>query len=211
MSDYDIYAFDLDGTLLDTLDDLKSGVNAALSAFLLPPITREETREFVGNGAFLLMERAAKRGENTDVPRLVEVFKEEYKKCFSKFTRVYDGVLEMLQRLKKAKKRTAVVSNKPDALVKELCEKYFGDLIEIAIGENEAGGDRKKPAPEGVKRAIQSLGGGKAVYIGDSDVDVQTAKNAGIDCISVSWGFRERAFLLEHGATKIVDQAEEIF
>ena len=208
---YKTVIFDLDGTLLDTLQDLHSSVNAALAQYGLPSRSIDEVRCFIGNGIAKLVQRAIGTENQAYFDGVLSAFKAHYGAHCKDKTSPYEGVLEVWKTLKAAGVKTAVVSNKPDALVKALCEKYFDGLIDVAIGENEAGGERKKPAPDGLKRVLQTLGNGTSVYIGDSDVDVQTAKNTGIDCISVSWGFRERAFLLERGATKIVDKAEEIF
>ena len=117
----------------------------------------------------------------------------------------------MLKRLKKDGKKVAVVSNKADPAVKSLCAQYFAGRYDIAVGENEAGGVRKKPAPDAVLKALTDLGGGSAVFIGDSDVDVETALNAHLPCLSVTWGFRDRAFLKAHGATDFVDTPREIY
>jgi phosphoglycolate phosphatase len=127
-------------------------------------------------------------------------------------TRPYDGILELLSSLKSQGKLIAVVSNKFDAATKALCDKYFPNLIDIALGENEAEGISKKPAPDMVLKAMKQLNASpeECVYIGDSDVDLQTAKNAGIPCISVLWGFRTKEFLMAHGATTFVEKPEEI-
>ena len=208
---YDTYIFDLDGTLLDTLDDLTAATNEALAAFGCPIRKREEVKSFVGNGIRLLIERAVPGGASH--PHFSDIFG-EFKRFYAEHccdaTKPYDGVLEMLRRLNAAKKRVAVVSNKADFAVKGLCERYFGKLCGVAIGENEAAGIRKKPAPDSVFAAIEKLGGGKAVYIGDSEVDLATGKAAGMKTILVSWGFRGRKALEEDGADCIVDSVDEI-
>lgn len=213
MKQYSTYIFDLDGTLLDTIQDLATSVNYALSQCRMPERTLDEVRRFVGNGVRLLMIRAVPDGE--DNPRFQEafdIFRSHYLEHSLDTTAPYPGIMEMLQRLKANGKRMAVVSNKFDTATKELIRHFFGNLIEVAIGENEAAGVRKKPAPDTVNEALRQLGVGKedAVYVGDSDVDLQTARNSGLPCISVLWGFRDREFLLENGATTFVQSPDNI-
>lgn len=213
MKQYSTYIFDLDGTLLDTIQDLAASVNYALSQCRMPERTLDEVRRFVGNGVRLLMIRAVPDGE--DNPRFQEafdIFRSHYLEHSLDTTAPYPGIMEMLQRLKANGKRMAVVSNKLDTATKELIRHFFGNLIEVAIGENEAAGVRKKPAPDTVNEALHQLGVGKedAVYVGDSDVDLQTARNSGLPCISVLWGFRDREFLLENGATTFVQSPDNI-
>ncbi len=213
MKQYSTYIFDLDGTLLDTIQDLAMSVNYALSQCHMPERTLDEVRRFVGNGVRLLMIRAVPDGE--DNPRFQEafdIFRSHYLEHSLDTTAPYPGIMEMLGRLKAGGKRLAVVSNKFDTATKELIRHFFGNLIEVAIGENEAAGVRKKPAPDTVNEALHQLGVGKedAVYVGDSDVDLQTARNSGLPCISVLWGFRDREFLLENGATTFVQSPDNI-
>lgn len=213
MKQYSTYIFDLDGTLLDTIQDLATSVNYALRQCRMPERTLDEVRRFVGNGVRLLMIRAVPDGE--DNPRFQEafdIFRSHYLEHSLDTTAPYPGIMEMLQRLKANGKRMAVVSNKFDTATKELIRHFFGNLIEVAIGENEAAGVRKKPAPDTVNEALRQLGVGKedAVYVGDSDVDIQTARNSGLPCISVLWGFRDREFLLENGATTFVQSPDNI-
>ena len=197
----DTVVFDMDGTILNTLDDLADAVNVALRAYQMPERTIEEVRRFVGNGIRLLMERAVPDG--ADNPQFEEVFakfKEYYGVHCNDKTRAYDGILPLFRELKETGYAMAIVSNKIDSAVKELSEIYFDGLITEAIGETE--GVAKKPAPDMVEKALKELGKTKetAVYVGDSDVDLMTAKNSGLPCISVLWGFRDEAFLKEHGA-----------
>ena len=213
MKQYSTYIFDLDGTLLDTIQDLATSVNYALSQCRMPERTLDEVRRFVGNGVRLLMIRAVPDGE--DNPRFQEafdIFRSHYLEHSLDTTAPYPGIIDMLERLKAGGKRLAVVSNKFDTATKELIRHFFGNLIEVAIGENEAAGVRKKPAPDTVNEALRQLGVGKenAVYVGDSDVDLQTARNSGLPCISVLWGFRDREFLLENGATTFVQSPDNI-
>ena len=213
MKQYSTYIFDLDGTLLDTIQDLATSVNYALRQCHMPERTLDEVCQFVGNGVRLLMIRAVPDGE--DNPRFQEafdIFRSHYLEHSLDTTAPYPGIIDMLERLKAGGKRLAVVSNKFDTATKELIRHFFGNLIEVAIGENEAAGVRKKPAPDTVNEALRQLGVGKedAVYLGDSDVDLQTARNSGLPCISVLWGFRDREFLLENGATTFVQSPDNI-
>ncbi|MBR2341785.1 MAG: HAD family hydrolase [Clostridia bacterium] len=208
---YDFYIFDLDGTLLDTLDDLASSVNATLKRFGYPPRSKEEVCNFVGNGVKLLLIRAIGY-EPANFLEIFEYFKEYYSKHSADQTKPYVGVLELLQRLKSQGKKTAIVSNKSDFATKSLSKKYFDGLINVTLGENEDAGIRKKPAPDSVELALKEMGISKekSVYIGDSDVDIQTAKNAGLACISVTWGFRNEQFLRENGGICFAHSPNEI-
>lgn len=211
MKDFDTYIFDLDGTLLSSLEDLAASTNYALRWAGMPERTLEEVRMFVGNGVKLLMERAIPDGQQN--PRFEEVyakFREHYLKHNLDRTRPYDGVLDLLVELKRRGKKLAIVSNKFYAATQDLAHHFFADTIEVAIGERE--NIRKKPAPDTVLEALRQLGASKdgAVYIGDSDVDVMTAKNSGLPCISVLWGFRDKEFLIEHGATLFVETPHDI-
>jgi len=204
MNNYRTYIFDLDGTLLDTLADLAASVNAALMQYGMPQRTTEEVRGFVGNGVRLLMERAVPHGaQNPSFADALAAFQSHYLAHSLDNTRPYEGIPEVLSQLRRRGKRVAVVSNKFCKATQELCHHFFPDTVEVAIGEHEAEGIRKKPAPDTVIEALAQLGVGKegAVYVGDSDVDVLTAHNAGLPCISVLWGFRDKNFLKENGAT----------
>lgn len=208
---YDVYVFDLDGTLLDTLRDLTASVNHALRWAGMPERTIEEVRWFVGNGVKKLMERAVPEG--TDNPRFAEVyqeFRDHYLHHGLDTTEPYPGIMEMLRALKDEGKQIAVVSNKFYKATEELCSHFFAGLVDVAIGERED--IRKKPAPDTVEEALRRLKAGcsHAVYVGDSDVDIQTAMNSGLPCISVLWGFRDKDFLLAHGATTFVASPHEL-
>ena len=211
---YEVIIFDLDGTLLDTLDDLHTSVNAALATFSYPLRTREEVRSFVGNGIVKLMQRAV--GEEVcqrqDFQNILSAFKEYYKAHCADATKPYEGIMELLHTLKNRGLKTAVLSNKADFAVKMLAKEYFGDLLQEAVGENEAAGIRKKPAPDSLFAVMERLKADKnsTVYIGDSEVDIQTANNAGVDCISVTWGFKDETFLKENGAKMLVNDPMEI-
>ena len=208
---YKIAIFDLDGTLLDTLEDLYLAVNAALERHSLPSRTRDEVRMFVGDGVEMLIRRAVPAGTDEDATLTVLAdFKTIYAAICEDHTRPYDGILAVLSALRDQGVRVAVVSNKFDAATKRLCKKYFGDLVEVAIGEKA--GVRKKPAPDTVYEALKELDmtATGAVYIGDSDVDIKTARNCGMPCISVTWGLRDKEFLLENGATTLVHTPEDL-
>ena len=209
---YKTVVFDLDGTLLDTLQDLYTSVNAALTAYGLPKRTVDEVQSFVGNGIAKLIERAIGGKNHPDFEGVLSVFKKHYALHCKDQTKPYDGVLELLQALQSAGVKTAVVSNKADFAVKLLAEEYFGGLLLDAVGENEACGVRKKPAPDSLFAVMDKLNAPKheVVYVGDSEVDIQTAQNAGVDCISVTWGFKDREFLLSNGGTVLVDKPAEI-
>lgn len=208
---FDTIIFDLDGTLLNTLFDLKESTNFALKKYGYPEKTIDEVRMFVGNGVAKLIERALPDGINNPAYKnCLEDFKKDYKIRMYDHTAPYEGILEMLEKLNAAGIKTAVVSNKFDAAVKELCKKYFGKRIPVAIGESE--NVKKKPAPDSVLRAMDLLHAkkNKTIYCGDSDVDVQTAKNSGLPCIGVSWGFRDKALLEKEGADYIVNSPNEL-
>ena len=201
---YSTFIFDLDGTLLDTLADLAASVNYALGSCGLPQHTTDDVRRFVGNGVRVLMERAVPQGaQNPLFDTAFATFRQHYLEHSLDTTRPYDGIPQLLAELRQRGCRLAVVSNKFYAATQELCRHFFPDTISVAIGEHEAEGIRKKPAPDTVVEALRQLGVGSegAVYVGDSDVDVLTARNSGLPCISVLWGFRSRDFLIQHGAT----------
>ena len=202
---YDTYVFDLDGTLLSTLGDLAASCNHALRANGMPERTIDEVRRFVGNGVKKLMERAIPGGlDNPLFEKTFADFRQHYMHHNLDTTCPYPGVMEMLESLRSRGKKVAVVSNKFYAATQALCKHFFGDLVDVAIGERE--GIRKKPAPDTVNEALAQMNVGKerAVYIGDSDVDIMTANNCGMPCISVLWGFRDYDFLVGHGATIFV-------
>ena len=194
---YKLAVFDMDGTILDTLEDLKDSTNFALEKCGYPTRSYDEVRRFVGNGIRKLIERAVPKGLTVEqIDRVHEVFTEHYKVHCADKTKAYDGIKPLLEKLRASGVKTAVVSNKADYGVQELCKEYFDGLFDYAVGERE--GIRRKPARE-------------AVYIGDSDVDFETAKNAELPCISVLWGFRDEEFLREKGATLFVRDPAEIY
>lgn len=203
--------FDLDGTLLDTLEDLCDAANYALRSERLPERSLDEVRRFVGNGIRPLIERAVPQGTDTAVTdRVFEVFKTYYADhCMIK-TAPYAGVKDVLRLLKAQGYLLGVVSNKADAPAKVIVAHYFPSVFDSVVGERE--GVRKKPAPDAVFETARALGCtvDELVYVGDSDVDAMTAQNAGARCILVSWGFRERALLESFSPSAVVDTAEEL-
>lgn len=206
--------FDLDGTLLNTLEALTDSTNYALEKFNYPTKTVVQVRNYVGNGVAKLIERAIPDGlNNSKFSDIENTFKKHYKNNMYNKTKPYDGILEMLEKIKKSGLKIAVVSNKFDEAVKELCKTYFAGLTDFCAGENEAAGIRKKPAPDTVIKVLKEfkLNPEDAVYVGDSEVDIQTAQNSKMDCISVLWGFKDEDFLLEHGASHIIKTPDEIF
>lgn len=211
MKDYETYIFDLDGTLLNTLNDLAASTNYALRTHGMPERSIEEVRQFVGNGVGKLMERAIPGGiTNPSFDNTFNTFREHYLIHNLDTTRPYNGIEETLHALKKRGKALAIVSNKFYTATQELARHFFPDTISVAIGERD--GIRRKPAPDTVTEALKQLGKGKegAVYIGDSEVDIMTAKNCGIPCISVLWGFRDRKFLVEHDARCLISSPEKL-
>lgn len=211
MHKYKTYIFDLDGTLLSTLADLAASTNYALRTHHMPERSLDEVRRFVGNGVKKLMERAIPDGLNNPLfEETFATFRQHYMQHNLDTTQPYPGIMQLLEQLKAEGKNIAVVSNKFYAATRELCRHFFGDLVPVAIGERED--IRKKPAPDTVIEALRELGVDKegAVYIGDSDVDIMTAKNSGMPCVSVLWGFRDKEFLIENGATTLISQPEDM-
>lgn len=208
---YRLVIFDLDGTILDTLEDLTDAVNFSLGQNGQPERSLEEVRGFVGNGIKKLIERAVQPGTGADnIDKIYDDFMSYYKVHCADKTKAYDGINELLSELKEDGYMIAVVSNKADVAVKKLCGQYFGGLFDYCVGDRA--GILKKPAPDSVNEVLKklSVNTDEAVYVGDSDVDLDTARNAGMDCISVNWGFRDEKFLLEHGAVKIAKSPKQI-
>ena len=202
--------FDLDGTLLDTLIDLRDSVNAALSQNGFPERTTAEVRQFVGNGLGKLVERAIPDGKaNPLCEQVLADTRKIYAQKSNDSTKPYDGIPALLHSLLAKGYQLAVVSNKPDAQVKSLCKIYFPE-IPVAVGQRE--GFRLKPAPDSVLETIRLLACSSedVVYVGDSEVDVQTARNAGIPCISVLWGFRSKQQLIDAGADCFAETPAEM-
>ena len=219
---YNTVIFDLDGTLLDTVGDLADAVNHALRLHNLPVRTDDEIRRFVGNGVRNLMMKSVYGEEYSnitayndpigvnDFESALSDFRDYYNSHMTARTRPYKGITELLKKIKKNGFNVAVVSNKYDGAVKELCRYYFDDMIDVAVGSTDD--IPRKPEPDMVYRAIEQLPGDiKAVYIGDSEVDVKTAKNTGLTCISCLWGFRSREQLLEAGADIFAENPDELW
>ncbi len=209
---YKLAIFDLDGTILNTLEDLADATNYALKQHGYPGRTIEEVRRFVGNGIRKLIERALPAGtaqEETD--RVHQTFLGYYQLHCADKTRPYEGILQLLQRLRAAGCLTAVVSNKADAAVQPLCRRYYDGMFDYAVGERQ--GIRRKPEPDSVREVLRRLevDAADAVYIGDSEVDIQTAQNAEMDSIIVTWGFRDRAYLESQGGRRFADTPAEIY
>lgn len=213
MPAYSTAIFDLDGTLLDSLCDLHLSTNVALAEHGLPARSLEEVRRFVGNGIRKLVERAVPAGTGAAEQEAVyEDFCAHYAAHCEDHTGPYPGILELLARLRAAGVRLAVVSNKGDFAVQELVARQFPGAFDAILGENEAAGIRKKPAPDMVEAALARMGADRdgMVYIGDSEVDVQTAASVGCPCISCTWGFRSVDDLLAAGATTFVNTPAEL-
>lgn len=203
--------FDMDGTVLNTLEDLTVSVNYALAKYHLPERDPMEYRAFFGNGIRYAIQCAAPDGIPEELlDKLVSVYRDHYNAHCLDHTRPYDGILDLMKNLKNQDIRMAIVSNKIDSAVKELTHRFFSEYVDVAIGERK--GIRRKPAPDTVLTALDILGSKKedSVYVGDSEVDIQTAQNAGIPCLSVLWGFRDRDLLIKNGATTLVRKPEEI-
>ena len=220
--EYSAYIFDLDGTILDTLDDLTQSVNYALRQFSMAERQKDEVRMMVGNGVRLLIERAVPTGTKDGVTiQVFETFRKHYLEHSLDNTRPYPGIIGLFAKLKREGKKIAIVSNKLQPAVTALVDRFFSQYVDVAIGERV--GMRRKPAPDMVLEAMRQLSSTPsttsennsptvdAVYIGDSDTDIKTAENSGLPCISVLWGFRVREFLINHGATTLVEKPEEIF
>lgn len=205
--------FDLDGTLLNSLFDLRDSLNATMEHFGYPIHTTDATRRFVGNGVAKLIERAIPGGtENESFHNILDYFKSYYAEHMYDKTAPYENITESIDLLISEGYKIAVVSNKFDAAVKELCNRYFDKRISVAIGECEAMGIKKKPAPDTVIKALDQLHitADEAVYVGDSEVDVHTAKNSSMKCITVLWGFREKDYLQKEGAEIFCENTKEM-
>ena len=208
---YDLIIFDMDGTLLNTLEDLKNSLNYVLQQAGYQTRTLEEVRTFVGNGIRKTIERALPSDiEEEKIDELFSLFMDYYAIHNTDNTKPYNGVIDLLKELKHLGYKTAVVSNKQDSAVKSLCKKFFTGLFDVEIGEKE--NIAKKPDPDEVNEVLKILNidRTKSIYIGDSEVDIQTAQNSKMKSIIVDWGFRDRKFLYEHGAEVIVSNPSEI-
>ena len=208
---YQAVIFDMDGTILDTLDDLTHSTNYILNKYHYPLRSRDEVRQFVGNGIYRLVERAVPEGTSLQqIDQLFDEFKEHYQLHCHENTRPYEGILELIKELKEADIKVAVVSNKAHEAVVSLSEEYFEGLFDASIGERE--GIRRKPSPDSINEVLNKLNIDReyAIYVGDSEVDIETAKNANMECICVSWGFRDYEQLIDSGASIIVSNTDEL-
>lgn len=208
---YSTVIFDLDGTLLNTLTDLHASVNVALTHYNMPTRTMEDVRTYLGNGYFYLISHCAPDNTPTETLNQVLAYFEKYYYSHSMDTTCpYNGILSVVDTLASQGYKLAIVSNKGMAAVKELAKHFFGDKIPVAIGESAD--VRRKPAPDAALMAMKELGAacGESLYVGDSEVDIATAKNAGTDCLSVAWGFRTKEHLEKNGATNIINTPGEI-
>ena len=211
MRKYDTVIFDLDGTLLNTLEDLADAVNAVMRAHAYPERTLDEVRRFVGNGIRRLMEQAVPEDVEGDLfEQVFEEFRSYYTEHCQIKTRAYEGVMELLKMLAERDYVMAIVSNKNHAAVCELNEIYFKEFISVAIGQKD--GIRKKPAPDTVWQALKELGkeSSSAIYVGDSEVDFMTAENSGMDCVLVTWGFRTEEELVDCTPKAWIQSPEEL-
>lgn len=203
--------FDLDGTLIDSIRDLWLSTNYALVQCALPQRTLDEVRCFVGNGVEMLIRRAVPEGtEEALTARCLDYFRQHYVDHCRDHTAPYEGVMAMLRALQHQGIRTAICSNKLQAGVDSLCDRFFAGLADVAVGERPQ--VRRKPAPDMLVEAMRQLGvrPSETVYVGDSDVDIETARAAGVRCVSVTWGFRSSEFLLAHGAVLLATRPEEV-
>lgn len=208
---YKLVIFDLDGTILNTLDDLTNSLNYALLKSNLPKRKQDEVRSFLGDGIKKLVERGVPKCTSQEtINTVLNDFIVHYKDHNSDYTKPYDGIINLLNILKEKGVLTAVVSNKADYAVQILCNNYFRNSFDVIVGEKPE--VRKKPAPDAVLNVLDQLNISRqnAIYIGDSEVDILTAANAGMDCICVDWGFRTRDQLIKAGAKKIVSEPEYI-
>lgn len=211
---YRLVIFDMDGTLLYTLEDLTDGLNHALQLNGFPTKTMKEVRSYVGNG--IRNEVRCSLPLDTDASiqqKVYEDFSAYYNVHCNDHTRPYDGILDLLRKLKNDGVLTAVVSNKGDYAVQELDKQYFDGLLDAGVGEREDEGIARKPAPDTVNAVLKKLHVERkdAVYVGDSEVDIKTALNAQMDSIIVDWGYRDRSDLIKDGAEKIVSTPEELY
>lgn len=210
---YNTVVFDLDGTLMDTLEDLAGAVNETLRRNGYPVRTIEEVRRIVGNGLRQTLTLSLPEGTEAEViDRLLPEFAAYYQSHCQIRTKPYDGIEDTLRELCARGYKLAIVSNKRDQAVKTLNQEYFQEYVKVAIGENEDAGIRKKPAPDTVYQALRELGSTReqAVYVGDSEVDKKTADNAGLPCISVDWGFRDREELEKLEPARLISRPEEL-
>lgn len=211
MANYGTVLFDMDGTLLNTLDDIGDSVNFIMDRYGYPQRSMNEIKSFVGNGVVRLLELSVPEGKaNPRFEDCLREYKEHYRGNMLNKTAPYAGIMELLHALHQKKCGLAIVSNKFDRAVKDLNELFFREYVRVAVGESET--VKKKPAPDSVIEALKELGASaeKALYVGDSEVDIETAKNAGLTGVGVTWGFRDRKVLEDAGADFIIDTPMEL-
>ena len=199
--------WDMDGTVLDTLEDLWAAVNVSLRRFSLPEVSLDRVRAGLGNGAAHLISVCAPAERREEV---LAFYKPWYDAHCNVKTGPYPGILPLMARLRERGVKQAIISNKPDPAVQELARSYFPGLLETAVGESAS--VRRKPNPDAVLAAVRQMGldAADCVYVGDTEVDLATARNAGMACVAVTWGFRSREQLIEAGAARMADSAEEL-
>lgn len=208
---YDAVIFDMDGTVLDTLSDLSDSVNYSLSRFSMPEIPAWKVRASLGNGAAHLIRSCVPEGTSEEIiSQLLSFYMDYYKSHCCIKTAPYEGIIPLMEALRSRGVKLAIISNKPDDAVRELANRFFPGMTELAVGESE--GVRRKPHPDSVLAAAENLGIvlERCVYVGDSEVDVETARRAGIDCISVTWGFRDTDELLAANAAVIAENISQL-
>lgn len=208
---YKAILYDMDGTVLDTLADLSAAVNHSLSVYSYPAVSAAHVRRSLGNGARRLISCCLpENADEASTNELLEYYKKYYDAHCCIETAPYEGIVQLMEKLRDAGVKQAILSNKPHSAVQPLAEKFFSGLLEFALGESET--VRKKPDPSGLLSAAARLGFAldECLYVGDSEVDVQTARNAGMDCVAVSWGFRDRDELVAAGAQMIADSVKEL-
>ena len=208
----DTVIFDMDGTVLDTLADLTASVNHVLDRFGMPRHDESDYRRFFGNGIRYALTCAAPKGTlESTIDEMLPIFREHYEAHCMDRTGPYEGIPELMKKLKENGYRMAIVSNKIDPAVKELNDRFFSEYVDVAIGERE--GIKRKPAPDTVEQALKELGSSKerSVYVGDSEVDILTAVNSGMPCIAVLWGFRDREYLMENGGEIFAATPDDVF
>ena len=208
---YQAVLFDMDGTVLDTLDDLTDAVNASFRHFGYPPVETSTVRAFLGNGAAYLIRHCLPPNVSEEQMKPVLIWYKDYYDMHCRIkTAPYPGIPELMKMLFSRHIKLAIISNKPDPTVQELAVQFFPGLTDVVVGESAA--VRRKPNPDSVLTAAGTMGTpiDQCVYVGDSEVDIQTAKNAGMDCISVTWGFRSGEELKEAGASVLADSPEAL-
>ena len=203
--------FDLDGTLLYTLEDIKDALNRTLKKYDLPGVGIEEVRKNIGNGSRVLLIKSTPSSiSDNEVDDMLKDYLADYAENCNVKTKPYAGITDAIVAIRNKGYRVAVVSNKPDDATKSLVRTYFGGLVDVAVGETKE--IKRKPAPDTINKVIKDLGIDKkaSYYVGDSEVDIEASKNADIRCLSVSWGFRSSEQLKKAGAVEIIDSPEEL-